>query len=383
MMPLMSLLLGLLLSLLAGCSSPSPERATDASSKAPTIAVALAVPLLPGFHEDDLKGLDQAIHHQCTLASPPEPWPRLCIEFALHRSDLRHWLSTRFIAKPLMTENGNTQGLITGYYEPLLTGSRIRENAQQTALYRRPSDLLRLDPATSQASTRLRARAVGNTLLPYFSRADIQNADVLKGQELFYVDDAVEAFFLEIQGSGRVLLREPKGEVKTVRVGFADHNGHPYKAIGQVLIENKALTREQMSAEKIKQWLRDNLTNNGTAPSQATQVMQSNERFIFFAELTEGNPNLGPKGALAVPLTPERSIATDPKAVPLGSLVFVATTLPNQGGSINRFVVSQDIGAAITGQVRADFFFGFGDSAGKKASEMKQAGQLWILQPVL
>jgi membrane-bound lytic murein transglycosylase A len=329
---------------------------------------------LPGFNDDDLKNLDTAIEQQCVLAAPPARWTNLCVEFATERKNLKDWLNKRFIAWPMLNSKGSANGLITGYYEPLLSGSRTRENVQQTPVYKRPIDLLRVDPATAQPSSRYRARQLDGQLRPYLTRAEIQNTDILKGQELFYLDDAVEAFFLEVQGSGRVQLREPNGQISIVRVGFADHNGMAYKAIGQVLIENKALAREEVSAEKIKQWLRDN-------PTQSRQVMQTNERFIFFAELPEGNSALGPKGALAVPLTAERSIATDPKFAVLGSLMYVSTTTPHDGKILNRVVVSQDIGAAISGEVRADFFFGFGDAAGQKASAMKQVGQLWLLLP--
>ena len=329
---------------------------------------------LPGFHEDDLKNLDIAIEQQCALAAPPTPWTKLCAEFATERNNLKAWLNNRFIAWPMLSSKGNANGLITGYYEPLLSGSRIRENAQQTPVYSRPSDLLRIDPATAQPSSRYRSRQTDGQLRPYLSRAEIQNTNALKGQELLYLDDSIEAFFLEVQGSGRVQLREPNGQVSTVRVGFADHNGLAYKAIGQALIENKALTREEVSAEKIKQWLRDN-------PAQAQQVMQTNERFIFFTLLPVGNSTLGPKGALNVPLTAERSLATDPKFAALGSLMYVSTSTPHDGKALNRVVVSQDIGAAISGEVRADFFFGFGDAAGQKASAMKQVGQLWLLLP--
>jgi membrane-bound lytic murein transglycosylase A len=254
---------------------------------------------LSGFNDDDLKNLDIAIEQQCALAAPPAPWAKLCAEFATERNNLRAWLNSRFAAWPMLNSKGSTNGLITGYYEPLLSGSRVRENAQQTPVYRRPSDLLRVDPATAQPSSRYRARQIDGQLRPYLSRAEIQNTDALKGQELLYLDDGVEAFFLEVQGSGRVQLREPNGQISTVRVGFSDHNGLAYKAIGQVLIENKSLTREQVSAEKIKQWLRDN-------PALSRQIMQANERFIFFTELPEGNPALGPRGALNVPLTAER-----------------------------------------------------------------------------
>jgi membrane-bound lytic murein transglycosylase A len=355
--------------LLQSCSTTLPQTPQATPPPSPIQLVSL-----PGFNDDDLRNLDIAIEQQCALATPPAPWAKLCIEFTGERTHLRAWLNNRFIAWPMVSASGSPNGLITGYYEPLLSGSRLRESASQTPVYKRPPDLLRVDPATAQPSSRYRARQIDGQLSPYLSRAEIQNSDALKGQELLYLDDSVEAFFLEVQGSGRVQLREPNGQMSTVRVGFSDHNGLAYKAIGQVLIENKAFTRNEISAEKIKQWLRDN-------PSQSRQVMQANERFIFFTELPEGNAALGPKGALAVPLTSERSIATDPKFAALGSLMYVSTTTPQDGKTLNRVVISQDIGAAISGEVRADFFFGFGDAAGQKASAMKQVGQLWLLLP--
>jgi membrane-bound lytic murein transglycosylase A len=361
-------LLSALTLMVQSCSTLQP------TSKAVNEPASIRLSALPGFAEDDLKNLDTAIEQQCALAVPPAPWAKLCIEFVIERGNLKAWLNNRFSAWPLLATNGSAQGLITGYYEPLLTGSRKRETSQQTPLYKRPNDLLRVDPATAQSSSRFRAKQVDGQLRPYLSRAEIQNTDALKDQELLYLDDSVEAFFLEIQGSGRVQLREPNGQVTTVRVGFSDHNGATYKAIGQVLIESKAITRDEISAEKIKQWLREN-------PAQSKQVMQTNERFIFFVELPEGNSALGPKGALAVPLTADRSIATDPKFAALGSLMYLSTTTPLDGKALQRVVVSQDIGAAISGQVRADFFFGFGDDAGQKASAMKQVGQLWLLLP--
>jgi membrane-bound lytic murein transglycosylase A len=334
-----------------------------------------SIDALPGFDQDSLDGLAEAISHQCNLKVRPAPWPSLCVEFQVMRTSLKEWISQNFVALPLRTATGSPEGLITGYYEPAVTGSRLRENAFQAPLYKRPSDLIRAAstaPETGKANDR--ARLINGELLPYYSREEIETKDVLTGLELIFLDDPVEAFFLQIQGSGRVLLREPNNSQKTIRVGFADHNGFAYKAIGSVLRQRNVMSAEQINAESIKQWLRNN-------PSQAIEVMHSNQRFIFFTELAEGNSSLGPIGALGVPLTPERSIATDPTTVALGSLVFMSTTDPETSQAINKVMVSQDIGAAIRGEVRADLFWGFGPQAERKASAMKQAGKLWLLQP--
>ena len=323
----------------------------------------IAVAQLPAFSLDDLYGLDHAIQMQCALASPPAPWRKLCVEFqALTRGSqaqtshsLRHWLTTRFAAFPLRSDSGNAQGLITGYYEPMLTGSRKRESETQVPLYKRPADLAKN--------------------MAYATRAEIQNSSLLAGQELMWIDDPVDAFFLEVQGSGRVQLRSESGTT-TARIGFADHNGQPYKAIGRVLIEQGSLTPDGTNAESIKAWLRAN-------PAQGKLVMQANPRYIFFKELNNMNADKGPLGSLAVPLTAQRSIATDPKSVPPGSLMYLDTTMPdNHERRLSRVVVSQDVGAAITGTVRADLFWGFGADAERKASLMKQQGRLWLLVPL-
>ena len=210
--------------------------------------------------------------------------------------------------------------------------------------------------------------------MPYATRAEIQNNGLLKGQELMWLDDPIDAFFLEVQGSGRVQLRSDSGTT-TARIGFADHNGQPYKAIGRVLIERGALKPEETNAESIKAWLRAN-------PVEAKLIMQANPRYIFFRELSGISADKGPLGSLSVPLTAQRSIATDPKVVPTGSLMYIDTTMPdNAQRALQRVVISQDVGAAITGEVRADFFWGFGVDAERRASLMKQQGRLWVLRP--
>jgi membrane-bound lytic murein transglycosylase A len=371
--------------LLASCATHVPN-VTEAPyfrlpSLPPAPSTALAINALPGFEQDSLDGLPEAIGHQCNLKVRPEPWPVLCEEFSQQRSGpdgltgLRQWISQRFVATALRSTNGNSEGLITGYYEPVVTGSRLRENALQVPLYRRPPDLVRAPSNTGESGkTNDRARILNGEALPYYSRAEIENKGVLGGLELVFIDDSVDAFFLQIQGSGRVLLREPNSPPKTIRVGFADHNGFAYKAIGSVLRQRNAMSADQINAESIKQWLRSN-------PAQATEVMQTNQRFIFFTELAEGNRLLGPIGALGVPLTAERSLATDPSTIPLGSLVFLSTTDPETSMAINKLMVSQDIGVAIRGEVRADLFWGLGAQAESKASAMKQPGKLWLLQP--
>jgi membrane-bound lytic murein transglycosylase A len=335
---------------------------------------------MPGWHSDPLDGVGTAVSRQCAMRSPPAPWPQLCAELAeLAPDGLRGWLASRFDAWPLRDAQGDTQGLITGYYEPLLTGSRSRESTSQVPLYARPPDLLTIDLSAVEprlAGMRLRGRVNGQRVVPYHSRADIETAAPLAGSELLWVDDAVDAFFLEIQGSGRVRLRD--GTV--ARIGYADQNGHPYRAIGRALVERGAMKLEDVSAPAIKRWLRAN-------PGTAVDVMRGNPSQVFFHELpplpagVPGEVEPGPPGSLGVPLTPMRSLAVDRSVVPLGSLVYLDTVHPVNGSPIRRVMAAQDTGGAIVGKIRADLFWGFGPEAEQAAGEMRARGRIWLLWP--
>ncbi|MEJ7804881.1 MAG: MltA domain-containing protein, partial [Telluria sp.] len=217
---------------------------------------------------------------------------------------------------------------------------------------------------------RVRGKLAGKKVVPYSARADMGSAN-LAGKELLYVDDPVEAFFLEVQGSGRVQLAD-SGE--TVRVSYADQNGHPYKAIGRWLVDQGELPAEQATAQGIKAWIAAN-------PTRRQELFNVNPSYVFFREERIPDPSVGPKGALGVPLTAGRSIAIDPTMLPLGAPMFLATTESNSDVPMQRLVMGQDTGGAIRGAVRADFFFGFGYDAMEKAGRMKQRGQLWVLLP--
>jgi membrane-bound lytic murein transglycosylase A len=310
----------------------------------------LAPRALPGWTGDAHDGLRTALQRQCASPRPPPPWPTLCAELRALAGPIGAWVERRFVATPLTDDDGNAVGLITGYYEPLLTGSRERASPSQAPLYRRP-------PAHVLASSPTRAR--------------IEREGLLAGQELLWVDDAVDAFFLQVQGSGRVRLRDGT----TVRVGFAGDNGHPYRSIGRELIDRGVIAQADVTADAIKDWLRAN-------PADATRLMQSNPRYIFFREIKGVSADAGPPGSLGVPLTPGRSVAVDPKRVPPGALLWLSTTHPRSAAPLQRMVLAQDTGAAIVGAVRADLFWGSGAEAGIDAGRMRHAGRLWLLRPV-
>jgi membrane-bound lytic murein transglycosylase A len=235
-----------------------------------------------------------------------------------------------------------------------------------------PDDLITVDLAgvyPNLKGMRLRGRLVGKTVVPYATRADIERA-AIPGKELLWVDDPVEAFFLEVQGSGRVQL--DGGD--TVRVAYADQNGHPYKAIGRWLIDQGELPAAQATAQGIKAWI-------AAHPERRQELLNVNPSYVFFKEERLVDPSVGPKGALGVSLVPARSVAVDRTFIPLGAPLFLATTQPGSDVPLQRLVMAQDTGGAIKGAVRVDYFFGFGGQAPDNAGRMKQQGRVWVLLP--
>ncbi len=341
---------------------------------------------LPGWREDRHAEAWPALLAGCQRLKKRAEWKTICEDTALFPDPdddtARAFFETRFEARALVNGNGETSGLITGYYEPLLHGSYARSARFRYPVYRPPPDLLIVDLGEVYPELngkRLRGRLVGRRVVPYFSRAQIEAGNghtvpanirpPLAGNELLWVDDPVALFFLQIQGSGRVRL--PDG--RTVMVGYADQNGHPYQSIGRRLIEMGELPREQVSLDSIRAWLAANR-------DRAMEVLNSNPSYVFFTELDPSLP--GPLGSLNVPLTRERSVAVDPAHVPLGLPVWVDTQRPDASQSpYRRLMLAQDTGGAIKGAVRADLFFGFGPEAEQLAGNMKAPGRLFVLVP--
>lgn len=337
---------------------------------------AVAYTDLPGWRDDDLTLAWQSFQQSCRGLRNQPAWVGVCQnaeQIALPDSDsARVFFERLFIPYRISQPEGNDEGLVTGYYEPLLRGSRYPTQKYRFPLYAPPDDLLVVDLATlypELKGMRLRGRLEGNRVVPYFSRAEIENGNSsLWGKELLWVDDPVELFFLQIQGSGRVRLENGN----LVRIGYADQNGHPYRSIGKWLVEQGELTLDKASMQGIKDWAARN-------PQKLVELLRTNPSYVFFRELPNGLG--GPIGALGVPLTAGRSIAVDPRAVPLGAPVWLATTWPYSSEPLTRLVMAQDTGGAIRGNVRADFFWGFGDEAGQRAGAMKQRGRMWVLLP--
>jgi len=364
----------LLLLLLWGCDKPS--------NKAAFTLNAVTFAALPGWQTDRQSEALAAFGRSCrkplssslAVLVKAADWDGPCAaaETVANNDDMsaRNFFETWF--KPFaVSGKSGAEGLFTGYFEAELRGSRLPDGRFKHPIYRLPDDhvsvdLSRFDPKL--AGRHIVGRVEGGKMRPYHPRGAIEKGALAqRGLELFWIDDAIDAFVLHVQGSGRVIL--PDGTV--VRVGFAGHNGLPYRSIGRALIERGALRRGGANWDDIRGWIEAN-------PDEAASLLAVNRRFIFFREL-DGD---GPFGAAGVALTPRRSLAVDRRFVPYGVPVWLDTSWPNDlDVPLRRLMVAQDTGAAIRGAVRGDFFWGYGPKALAFAGKMKSRGRYYLLLP--
>jgi membrane-bound lytic murein transglycosylase A len=346
---------------------------------------------LPGWFEDDPRGALSALNRSCIrrLERPPTrligphgiagraaDWAEVCLSLAklnpgqMAPSSARVYIEQHF--QPFAVNDAlGDEGLFTGYYEAAARGARQRSARYNVPIYRRPDDLVSVDLGIFSKEFRGRTiagRVRGGRLVPYADRRRIARGDLKnRALEILWLDDPVDAFFMEIQGSGRVKLDD--GSV--VRIGFAAKNGHPYTAIGRVLVEMGVMDLGQVSMQSIRAWL-------AAHPAKARAVMEQNKSYVFFRELTGD----GPIGAEGVALTAGRSLAVDRKFLPLGVPFFLSAD--DSAGAlapVRALVVAQDTGGAIRGPVRGDLFLGWGEKAAAQAGRMKMRGRYWILLP--
>lgn len=387
-MQIKTILLPLLLAACAAPPAPPVAQVVSPACVAPPVppappVVAPAAPfavskweMLPDWQKIDLQPSWVAFLQSCRALKNKPAWQTVCAradELALPDNQALHsFFEEAFTPYLVFNPDGSSLGLVTGYYEPKLAGSRVKTTRFRYPLYAAPDDLLVIDLSQvypQLKDLRLRGRLEGQRIVPYFSRAEIDDGrGALRGRELFWVENPVELFFLQIQGSGRIELADGR----LIKVGYADQNGHPYVSIGKKLIEMGELKVEQASMQGIKHWAEKN-------PDKLAALLGKNPSYVFFRELPEGLS--APLGALGVPLTDQYSIAVDARTIPLGAPVFLSTTFPNTAEPLNRLMLAQDTGGAIRGAVRADFFWGFGEQAGIQAGRMKQSGQMWVLFP--
>lgn len=336
---------------------------------------------IEGFNQENLRLAWPAWQQSCTTLKNKPAWQKVCaaaqqmdVEFDNQPSDatIFAYLKTYFSVYQATNADGTDTGLMTGYYEPQLKGSRTQSEKFPYPLYTTPPDLISvaLDEVYPELKfKRLRGRLNGNKLVPYFNRAEIETENSPIARHAFvYVSDKIDLFFLQIQGSGLISLDD--GE--QMHVGYADQNGHTYQSIGKFLIANGELTASEASMQGIKGWASKN-------PDKLQSLLNQNPSYVFFRELPAGLP--GPLGALGVPLLAEQAVAVDPKLIPLGAPIFLNTSMPNSSLPLKKLVMAQDTGGAIKGGVRADFYWGSGNTAGEKAGAMKQSGKIWVLLP--
>ena len=418
----LALIGGLLLSGAADAQHPSAEPSVAEPQEGQTPAPPSPPPLalvrfadLPGWSEDTHEDLLAPLLATCDVlrglrpdlplggdglaaqrAGTPADWREMCLELRLLQQTLareprpgrntdpegrswqrrlqawraaRHTTVRNFIERRFDAYAAGT-GIMTGYYEPVLRGALAPDDTYRTPLFARPPELV--ETAGADPLRRRFGMLQEGRLQAFHDRAAIDRGALAgRGLELVWVDDPVDAFFLHIQGSGRVTL--PDGE--TIRIGYAGQNGRGYVAIGRILIERGDMPRDRMSMQAIRAWLRD------VGHERAVELMGHNPSFVFFRRVENLAPNQGPIGALGVPLTPQRSVAVDRSAIPLGLPLFVAARDPIERTPFGRAVVAQDTGGAIRGPARTDYFWGWGDDAGERAGRMREEALVFMLLP--
>lgn len=330
---------------------------------------------LPAWPGEQLTASWPAWINSCKRLGTRNDWQAICAQAQalapVDSATVQAFFERHFLPWQIESSTGAHDGLVTGYYEAWLKGS-LSPAPGRVPIYAVPDDLLTLDIASlypELKGLRLRGRLEGKTIKPYWSRSDIDAGKAAtEGRVLAWADDPVDAFFLQIQGSGRIELEDGT----RLRLAYAEQNGHPYKSIGKWLVDQGELTLEQASMQSIRAWGRAH-------PERLQEMLEANPSFVFFRLIPDSNE--GAIGALNVPLTDGASIAVDPKFTPLGTPVYLSTTQPNSSVSMNRLVHAQDTGGAISGPIRADFFWGFGNEAGALAGKMKQRGKMWLLWP--
>jgi membrane-bound lytic murein transglycosylase A len=363
--------------LVGACASPQkpqPQCPCPPPKPAPETAryEARSFAELPGWREAQLEPSLRAFLGGCARLAAAK---KACeLAKALPPGDeaaARRFFELEFTPYAVVSSQSGDSGLITGYYEPIIDGSRTQTALHRHPIYGVPDDLVVVDLGTVSPETRglrLRGRLDGRRLVPYWSRGEIDaRGSALTAPVIAWSADPVELFFLQIQGSGQVQLEN--GE--RLRVGYADQNGHPYRSLGRHLVERGELLLEQASMQGIKAWAAAN-------PAKLQEALSQNPSYVFFRELPTSD---GPIGALSVPLHAERSLAVDRRFIPLGAPVYLASTFPLSEQPLERLMAAHDTGGAIRGVVRGDFFWGTGAEAGTQAGRMRQQGRLWLLWP--
>lgn len=374
----------------ADCSCPSGEKAVQAEKKDEVPALPLFVKSdfskLPGWSTSDHKKFLEAFAEQCSAngnalakrKGTPTGLLEACRKARQNMTGnallpAQIWMEANFDVWQFQQEDGKKEGLLTGYFEPMLKGSRTAQGPYNVPLYGVPADLItvKLDDIYPELKgKRLRGRLQGNTLVPFFDRAEWERLGPDREQPIVWVNDKLDAFLLQVQGSGRVTLQD--GSV--IRLSYAEQNGHPYKSIGKVLVDRGELTAAQATIPGIRNWAKAN-------PGKLEALLNANPSVVFFKENKVLRPQEGPVGAMGVPLTGGLSLAIDREKVPYGSPLWIESSNPVNNAAIAHGMLAQDTGGAIRGRIRADYFWGTGDEAGEAAGLTRQPLKMWLIWP--
>jgi membrane-bound lytic murein transglycosylase A len=361
--------------------APQPAPPPAAASLGPVIETDIGrlVPVdwkeLLEFDTDPLDDVLKTYRLSCNYLKRQAQWQGICDRIArlapTDQAGLRAVLKTM---RPHRVEfkDGRATGTITGYYEPVLRGSRTFRNPYIHPLYNKPTDLVVANVKTPKGNFG-RARKVGDQLVPYWSRGEMAGGEgqrSMSGREIVWVDDPMDVILIEVQGSGRVMLPDGTG----LRLNYAEHNGHPFRALGQWFREQGI--DQSASMQEIRKWARSN------PPAKVNEMIYSNPQVVFFKWEPIPDLTLGPRGAAGQPLMPMRTIAVDVRSIPLAAPVWLDFKSPISDVQYRRLVFAQDTGGAIKGAVRADYFWGFGQQALDLAAKTKNDnGRMWVLLP--
>jgi len=319
---------------------------------------------LPNFNNENYGDVLELFKNNCESKKSKKIYNLLCTDLD-NIQDAKSFLFNNFTPYQIVKKDGDKEGLLTGYYEAKINGSYNKSEIYKYPVYKTPNDLIIVDLSKIYPELkkyRLRGKIDGNKLIPYSSRSETKktgiNADIL-----CYCDSKIDRFFLEVQGSGIVSLDNNS----TIFIGYANQNGHKYKSIGRYLVKHGEIELKDISLQSIKKWLKNN-------PDRVDEVLNYNNSMVFFQKRSKRAT-----GALGLVLTPKRSVAIDPKYIPLGSMLYIDSNVSNK--KFNKVVFAQDTGGAIKGSIRADLFVGSGTDAMQTAGELKSNLKMWLLLP--
>ena len=352
----------LIITLFLGCNkNPLPPKLTNIKNVNFTQT---SFSNLPGFEQQNYDELLNDFINNCKSTKGQKIYKDLC-QKALHVTDAKLFLINNFTPYSIADKSGKKEGLLTGYYEAQLHGSLKENDKYKYPIYATPKDLVVVDLSSiypELKNYRLRGKIQNNRLVPYYSRKEVNSND-LNASVICYCDSKIDRFFLEVQGSGQVILDDNS----TMYIGYDNQNGYKYKSIGKYLVRKGEIPLEKISLQSIRKWLREH-------PSRIDEVFNYNKALVFFSKRDKGAT-----GALGLQLRAKSSVAVDNKYIPLGSMLYLSSNLENE--KFNKIVFAQDTGGAIQGPIRADLFLGSGDKAMEVAGKLKSPLKLWLLVP--